>query len=150
VKENGKTAIVKDQFTSPIAAEDFVFEMTAHFEVMSDHTIHVTKCSHPSLRDCFPADYSRPLSIEDGEALAKWASGPGFAPQPQKPITNSLDPLSSAKTALWIKYKAKFNNSVPDFEKHLRTTDVLTPEETLGTLDLERMQKVCLDMGIEL
>jgi len=151
VKENGKTAIVKDQFTSPIQAEDFIFEMTAHFEVMPDHTIHLTKCSHPSLKDCFPEDYKTPINIDHGTSLAKWANGPGFTPAPQKTASAApADSLTAAKTALWAKYKAQFGNDSKAFEQHLKTTDVITPEESLGTMDLNRLRKVCADMGVAL
>lgn len=153
VKENGRTTIVKDQFTSPIQAEDFIFEMTCHFEVMPDHTIHLTKCSHPSLKDCFPEDYTRPIGIGDGEDLAHWASGPGFAPASQQasaPTSKPQDPLTAAKVALWAKYKAKFNNDSAAFEQHLKTNSVITPEESLATMDIDRLCKVCADMGVAL
>lgn len=76
-KENGKTVIVKDEATSPIQAEDFIFEMTCHAEILQNHTIIVTKCSHPALRSCFPEDKKEPISIKHGELLAKWCSNPG-------------------------------------------------------------------------
>lgn len=71
-KENGKTVIIKDDFTTPIQADDFIFEMTAHGEIMQDHKLRLTKCSHPKLRDCFPVN--GPVEIKHGEALAAWCS----------------------------------------------------------------------------
>lgn len=71
--ERGKNEIVKDDHTSPQQADDFIFEMTAHAEVLLDHTINLTKCSHPDLRACFPAQ--GPLKIEHGEKIAAWSRG---------------------------------------------------------------------------
>jgi len=76
-KVDGKTTIVKDEATSPIQADDFIFEMTAHAEILQNHTIILTKCSHPELKKCFPADKSEPLSIKHGELIAKWCQNPG-------------------------------------------------------------------------
>lgn len=75
--EKGKTVIVKDQATSPIQAEDFIFEMTAHAEILPKHNIILTKCSHPGLRTCFPENETEPLSIKHGELIAKWCANPG-------------------------------------------------------------------------
>lgn len=77
--ENKKTIIVKDEATSPIQAEEFIFEMTAHAEILQNHTIILTKCSHPALRSCFPADKTEPLAIKHGEALAAWCANPSAA-----------------------------------------------------------------------
>jgi len=79
-KVDGKTQIVKDEATSPIQDEAFIFEMTAHFEILQSHNIIVTKCSHPELRKCFPENSKEPISIVHGELLAKWCSNPGAAP----------------------------------------------------------------------
>ncbi len=71
----GKSIILKDNYTSPIQAEDFIFEATAHAEVMPDHSIHLTKCSHPDLGKCFPKDFTTPVTITTGEAVERWAQG---------------------------------------------------------------------------
>ena len=73
LKENGKTAIVKDDYTTPIQADDFIFEMTAHGEIMADHSFRLTKCSHPELRACFPEH--QPITTEHGAKLAAWCGG---------------------------------------------------------------------------
>ncbi len=94
--ERGKTVIIKDDFTTPIQADDFIFEMTAHADILQDHSIRLTKCSHPSLRECFPT--SGPITYAHGEALARWcnkASGPSTADDSK---------LKSAKARLWSLY----------------------------------------------
>ncbi len=88
-KVDGKTQIVKDEATSPIQAEDFIFEMTCHAEILQNHTIIVTKCSHPALRSCFPEDKKEPIAIKHGELLAKWCSNPGGKTTSQKTATDT-------------------------------------------------------------
>ena len=83
--DRGKTVIIKDETTSPIQAEDFIFEATCHAEILPNHSIILTKCSHPSLRNCFPADRSEPIGSKHGEALAKWCASPGGTPAAMPP-----------------------------------------------------------------
>ena len=78
VKKNNKTEIVRDDHPSPIADEAFIYEATAHAEVMADHTLRITKCSHPDLRGCFDKN---PATLETGAKIARWARG-GSAPPP--------------------------------------------------------------------
>lgn len=73
IKIGGKTEIVKDDFTTPIQADDFIFEMTAHAEILQDHSIRLTKCSHPQLEPCFPKN--GPITEATGRALAEWCKG---------------------------------------------------------------------------
>ena len=71
----GKTEIIKDDFTTPIQADDFIFEMTAHMEILKNHSIRLTKCSHPDLRKCF--EDGKPITVDTGKRIAEWASGGG-------------------------------------------------------------------------
>jgi len=73
IKVNGRTEVVKDDSLSPIQDESFIFEMMAHAEIKSDHSINLTKCSHPELRACFPE--SGPITVEHGKLIAEWAKG---------------------------------------------------------------------------
>lgn len=77
LKENNKTVIVKDDFTSPIQADDFIFEATCHGEIMTDHKLRLTKWSHPGLKDCFVTN--APVTIETGKKIAEWCESPGKA-----------------------------------------------------------------------
>lgn len=104
-KENGKTVIIKDDFTSPMQAEDFIFEMTTACEIMPDHSCRVTKCSHPDLRKCFPS--AGPITIEHGRLLGAWCQGAGEpANQPAAKRTvetarSEMDAFAAAKKELW-------------------------------------------------
>lgn len=76
--EQGKTVIFRDDHTSPIAAEDFIFECTAHAEILMDHSMVLTKCSHPRLRECFPS--KGPITSEHGRLLAAWCAAGAVSP----------------------------------------------------------------------
>lgn len=75
--QRGKTEIVKDDDPTPIQSEDFIFEMMAHAEMLPNHTMKVTKLSHPDLASVL-RDGVMP-SVDTGAALAAWSSG-GDAP----------------------------------------------------------------------
>lgn len=93
-KVDGRTQIVKDEFTTPIQSEEYIFEMLCHGEVMQDHSFRLTKHNHPALRECFPT--SGPITIAHGEALARWCAAPG------KPTVAATAPKSDPlKSKLW-------------------------------------------------
>lgn len=96
LKVNGRTEIVKDECTSPIQAEDFIFEATCHAEILPDHSIRLTKCSHPALRECFPK--TGPIEIKHGEAVAKWCNAPT--------VQKTDDPAKALKSELWTLTKS--------------------------------------------
>lgn len=132
--EKGKTQIVKDDFASPIQADDFIFEMTAHAEILQDHSIRLTKCSHPSLRACFPEH--GPITSEHGAAIAKWCATPGIAPTEQKP-----DETKALKSAIWKIGKQNFKK-VEELELELVRQLILRGNETLAGLSIDRLREV--------
>lgn len=151
--ERGKTEIVKDDHTSPIQAEDFIFELMAHFEVLPDHTIHLTKHSHPALKDCFPEDFKQPVTIQTGEAIAAWCKGGGAKSKPQpgaKPPGTDAD-RQKAKGTLWKALKAKYSDWEEKFPEESRENAIqetlwqdfyLLEGETLATCTPERLLKI--------
>lgn len=92
--EHGKTKIVRDEHVSPIAAEDFIFEATAHAEILPDHSIVLTKCSHPGLRTCFPE--KGPITVEHGKALAAWCAAGGTPTASAPMLTGKTMPPPAA------------------------------------------------------
>ncbi len=137
--ERGKTEIVKDEVPSPIQSEEFIFEATAHALILPNHTIRLTKCSHPDLRSCFPDDEKEPLAIKHGEAIARWAQGGTGSAKPREPKGE----LATLKARLWTRVKGHFNESVPEFEAWAETNEHLQRGETLGSLDAARMLELC-------
>ena len=63
----------------------------------------MTKASHPTLRDYAPRkDKDRPITIADGEALAKWcASAGGSAPATSTSTAGGAPTVKELKGQLW-------------------------------------------------
>lgn len=92
-KENGKTVIVKDDYLTPIQADDFIFEATIHGWIDLHHRFHPTKISHPDLAACVPND--APITVEHGRLLAQWCAAPGKSKPANQPISNGAKPKSN-------------------------------------------------------
>lgn len=134
----GRTEIVKDDFTTPIQADDFIFEATVHAEILQDHSIRLTKCSHPALRSCFPAQ--GPVTIEHGQALAAWCAAPSVTAAAPAPS----DPRKTALSALWklclpIRGADKSWGKV---EAQLSAWKILPEGKTVLGLSIEEIQDV--------
>ena len=136
---HGRTEIIRDDFASPIQSEDFIFEATAHAQILDDHTIRLTKCSHPALRECFPADGSAPLTIDHGKAIAAWA-GHGSGSLGTKPQIAGKE-TEAAKKKLWKLAKGTWPE-VKEFEQHLWDSGLMGEEESLSMLGLDRIEKI--------
>lgn len=151
----GKTEIVKDEATSPIQADDFIFEMTAHAEILQNHTIILTKCSHPELRKCFPEDKKAPLSIEHGELIAKWCNNPGGSSKPATTTAPTSKPAEGDEVKklaqeLWdllkpVRGAAKNWNQANQFLWREEFLDSGIPE-TAPNLTKERFVKLLADV----
>jgi hypothetical protein len=89
-KDVNKNCVVKDQYLSPIQAEDFIFEATVHVQLNPDHTLIVTKGGPVDLRACFPKDNDGMITVEHGNAVARWIAGGGQRiGGPQKPASTA-------------------------------------------------------------
>ncbi len=145
-KDGGKTVIVKDEEPSPIQSEEFIFEMTAHAMILGDHTIRLTKCSHPALGDCFPQDGKEPLSIKHGECIAKWAAGGKMsAPQSQAAPSSELEGLKAQIRAV---AKERFGGSLKELQQHAWDEAIIDPDgETLSELPADRLRQVLASLG---
>lgn len=135
----GKTIILKDDHTSPLQAEDFIFESTAHAEILQDHSIVLTKCSHPELRKCFPT--TGPITIEHGKLIAQWCSTPGTG---TVATTTAVDPQKALVRELWaiaepVRGKEK---SWTVFEIWCNGQGVLTETEEVLKLTPDRLREV--------
>lgn len=132
----GKTIILKDEHCSPIQAEDFIYEMTAHAEILPDHSIRLTKCSHPGLRDCFPT--IGPITSEHGQKIAQWANSAG-APSPvtakQTKTVKTPPVLDKFKQKLWSTCNPRVGKTVPEVEAQLIAWNILKEGQHLGDLN---------------
>lgn len=143
--ERNKTVIIKDDFTTPIQADDFIFEMTVHGEIMADHSFRLTKCSHPALKECFPDKQS--ISQVHGEALARWCAAPGAKPLAQ-PTTQAPtappDEIKALTSKLWTLCKP-FRGTAPSWDaavNQLRAWKILSPEQRVSNLTVEQLREV--------
>lgn len=98
VKDDGKTKIVTDQFSSPIFDKNFIFELLINFETISVNGqggyVIPRKITHPSITPMLPKEGEQ-IGIAFGEALAKWCENPGQTPAPS--------PKAAATTKSWRK-----------------------------------------------
>jgi hypothetical protein len=149
--EKGKTVIVKDDETTPIQADDFIFEMTAHAEILHDHSIRLTKCSHPSLRDCFPKD--GPITIQTGEAIARWCAAGASAntsgaqqattnPAASPASTEDAQHLKALKKRLFTITQPKHGGNPAALEQWLWDEAILDVAERLSDLKVEQLEQL--------
>lgn len=145
--EKGKTIIVKDETTSPIQADEFIFEATAHFEIFQDHSIRLTKCSHPSLRECFPE--KGPIQIGHGEWLAAWCAAPNASPIDKRDnrLGQKLD-INPLKARLWSLLKP-YRGTAKDWimaEEWLLQKAIIAEGEQVGAMDVQRLKQVIAEV----
>lgn len=140
-KIDGKTCIIKDEVTSPIQAEDFIFEATAHAEILPDHSINLTKCSHPDLRGCFPEE--GPICIEHGQKIADWCRKAG------KPIsqgeTVKKSETDTIKAVLWkacAAIRQPGEKTWGSIETWLQSHKIIEPGQTVPKLNAEELKVV--------
>lgn len=138
-KNQGRTEIVKEDFTTPIQADDFIFEMTCHGEIMQDHTFRLTKCSHPSLRQCMPNN--EPVKSEHGALVAKWCSSPGV---------DNGGGTTALKKELWKLTKPIHGENRTKLAEYLADGKHMAPDETLDGLSADRLREIIAKLKGEL
>lgn len=140
--DRGKTVIIKDDHTSPLQSEEFLFEMTAHGEVMPDHSFRVTKHSHPTLLACFES--GKPISIATGERLAAWCGSASITAPASKPT----DTVAALKARLWTvtaplrDASASRTVQLGQVMKALAGWHILEVGQELGSLTAEQLTTV--------
>lgn len=72
-ERTGKNEIIRDENATAIQDDGFLFELTVNAELRPDHTMIVTKTSHPALASIFRTGQA--IAAETGRALADWAKG---------------------------------------------------------------------------
>lgn len=126
--ERGKTCIIKDDYVSPIQDEAFLFEATYHMEVLQDHSVRLTKCSHPDLRKCFPE--KGPITVEHGKLIASWCA----APQGPGTSKQTADPAATLKKKLWDMTTKKHHGDKAALRQFLVDEALLDPDMPLEDL----------------
>jgi hypothetical protein len=137
----GKTEIVKDDYVTPIQADDFIFEATAHGVIsLMDHKFMLTKCSHPELRKAMPNN--EPFNYEHGKMIAAWCNGG----QQQAPANLSMPPddsqVKALKKKLWHMTVSKHGGKLDGLEMWLIAMDLMADTENLSDLTAKRLQEI--------
>jgi hypothetical protein len=133
-KDGGRTVIIKDDYTSPIQAEDFIFECLCHGEILpQSHKFRLTKHSHPDLKKCFPEDGM--IEVRHGKMIADWCNGAAVNPAAEK----------SFKAKFWTMTKKVHNGDKSKLESKLREAGLLADSVTLEQLTEENFEKLCKD-----
>ena len=146
-KDKGKTVIVRDDHTSPIQAEDFIFEATCHGEILPNHHLRLTKWSHPKLQSCFPVN--APITIETGQLIQAWCQDagkvPGGSAQPKsgpKEDAETVPDIKALKSTLWTLTKPIHLGDKKTLEKWLKDNNILQDNEKLESLNAGRLEEI--------
>jgi hypothetical protein len=146
--DKGKTIIIKDEVTSPIQAEDFVYELTFHAELLTNHSLVVTKEGHPELRKCFPKDKSGPITFEHGKLLADWCAGAGTVkPATANPVPATAD-LKALKKKLVALAVPNHVDSVEHLQQFLHDEMFLPPDELLANQTAVQLEGIISKLAI--
>jgi DNA polymerase III delta prime subunit len=135
-EKTGKTEIIKDDHTTPIQSEAFIYEMTVHGEIMRDHKFRMTKCSHPALVPCFPKDGM--IEIKHGELLRQWCDAPTMGAKADAP----KGVIAVMKKKLWALTEKEHQGDPKALEQWLWDEAILGEQETLSDLNEVRLQEV--------
>lgn len=158
--DTGKKEMFKDPHATPKQSEDFIYPMTFHAEIRQDHSLRITKISHPSLGKCFPQ--SGPITIVHGEKLRDWCIEAGIPAvaqtQPQDKPTAApaaklpTDPLKAAKSKLWTLCKPFRGDgkTCSAAEQQLITWGIIEPTQTFGDMTLLEVEEAIGKIEVEL
>jgi hypothetical protein len=126
--------MIKDPDASPKQAEDFIYNMTFHAEILPDHSLRISKVSHPSLDKCFPSN--GPITIAHGEALAKWCASAGGS------TATAGSDAAALKKELWEVTKSIHNGEKSQLAIHLLDNGLMNPDEKLDSLTANRLREI--------
>lgn len=143
-KEDGKTKVITDDFSTPIYDGDFIYELLICGEVYHKEGkggyFRPEKVTHPDVWDLIPKDGEQ-FSSKHGEALAKWASSdskPAAKPAIQSSSKQVDETQVAAKKKLWALAKPKYP-TVDGFLSFLESNELIEKEQTLSDLTTEQL-----------
>jgi hypothetical protein len=148
VREPGKKAeIVKDDYLTPIQADDFIFEATVHGEITLNHQFIPRKISHPDLGACLPNKAL--ITLEHGRKLAEWCASPGksslaVSGPDKKALLAELRTITEPIHG-WVKGKssqAEWEAGKEKLEGWLVANGIIGESASLGDLPDERLAEV--------
>jgi hypothetical protein len=145
LKEGGKSKVITDEFSSPIFDQRFIFELLVNFETVSRDGVGgfviPRKITHPAIADLLPRENEQ-LSIKHGEAIARWCNSPITGPQ--APADSEIKALKKRMNDRAVGHFKTGDGKldVPALTEWLRKGNAIQPEETLSTLNVERLRAV--------
>ncbi len=156
-KENGKTAITTDKFSSPIQDPRFIFEMLIHAECIAKENdqghmiggyLRLTKVSRNEIIPLLPGPNEQ-VGIKHGEALAAWCAGtptvksvtPKVTEKEVKPKT-ALGEAAVLKRQLWDMTGQYHLGSREKLNRWLIDEMYIDETEQLATLTEVRLKAV--------
>ncbi len=156
-KENGKTAITTDKFSSPIQDPRFIFEMLIHAECIAKENaqghmvggyLRLTKVSRSEIIPLLPGP-DQQVGIQHGTALAAWCAGTPVAKSATTQVAEAF-PHTESKTANAATLKRKLWDITANY--HLGSKEKLNQflidemfiqdDESLATLTEQRLADV--------
>lgn len=150
-KEQGKTKVFTDKFTSPIFDHHFIFELLLNGEVMKvderPGCINWTKVTHPDVAKLLPR-VGEQFTIAHGESIARWCKGERQT-TPTQPAKRAADPLAIAKQKMWAMladiHEGKTDDAAKEaVRRRLVTWNILIPGQNLSDLTtVEQVQEAC-------
>lgn len=137
-----KKEMVKDPDATPKQAEDFIYSMTFHAEIKQDHSLRITKVSHPTLRACFPDQ--GPITIATGEALAKWCASSSVAPTNGTPKPDrERDGLKKELWELTVSiHRGDKTAGLKAVNQHFWGESIISDTEAIEELSVPRLREV--------
>jgi hypothetical protein len=151
-KENGKTAITTDKFSSPIQDPRFIFEMLIHAECIAKENdqghmvggyLRLTKVSRTEIIPLLPGPDEQ-VGVKHGQALAAWCAGTPAV----KPAATSVAPpadlasVASLKRKLWELTGNHHLGSKEKLEQYLIDELFISDTETVATLTADRLSEI--------
>lgn len=154
-KDGSKTAIVKDDYPTPIQDEGFIYETTCHGLIDGEHHFHLKKSSHPDLRRCMPNNEL--TTTEHGKRLAEWCASPG-GPGTGKQNGNGKGELLSKLRAMTVEIHgwttgmspAEWQSLKPKLEAWLMESNIISDTQTMGELTTEELAEVIEQVTLRL
>jgi hypothetical protein len=154
VKEDGKTKVITDDFSTPIYDADFFFEALITLEAYQKEAkggfTRVVKITHEDLWEAIPKENEQ-IDYKHGETIMKWCRSVGGTKKaepkadPQKPATGKpavSKSLAAKKKELWELTDKKHLGDPKALHQWLWDEAILPDTETLENISEERLDAI--------
>lgn len=145
-KENNKTVVERDDFTTPIMDPKFIFEMLCNVECYAKDAeggyAIIRKITHPGAGACLPKNHER-VTIAHGAALAQWCANPGGSKTVNPPAKPSgVGEIAILKKQLWDATAEKHGGNKAIFRQYLVDEAFIDPSIPVEELTVSNLKAV--------